>query len=75
MSLKTILRNFLNHFGTLENQRKCPNGEQDLYAQEFQSLKELTESLKHDSYYSCSHGLMDVNRRKNRYKDILPCKC
>jgi len=42
------------------------------YLREFQSLKELTESLRHDPEYACSEGLKDVNRRKNRYKDILP---
>ena len=72
MNLKTILRNFLNHFETLEERRKCPNDDDDLYAVEFQSLKELTESLKRDNFYACKHGLKDVNRRKNRYKDILP---
>lgn len=74
MNLKTILRNFLNHFETLEQRRKSPNIDEDLYAQEFQTLRELTESLKHDPNYSCKHGLKDVNRIKNRYKDILPCK-
>lgn len=36
--------------------------------------QELTESLKCDRKFSCSEGLKDVNRRKNRYKDILPCE-
>jgi protein tyrosine phosphatse n18, putative len=75
MSLKVILKNFLNHFENLESRRKsAANGEEDLYTKEFISLKELTESLKVDHFYSYNHGLKDVNRRKNRYKDILPCR-
>ncbi|GBM96548.1 Tyrosine-protein phosphatase non-receptor type 12 [Araneus ventricosus] len=35
-------------------------------------LKALTEELKHDKDYATSEGLKEVNRRKNRYKDILP---
>lgn len=71
--LKSVLRNFLNHFETLESQRKSCFGD-DLYMQEFQSLKDLTESLKNDPNCTSSEGEKDVNRRKNRYKDILPCK-
>lgn len=73
IALKHVLRNFLDHFATLESRHKL-NNEDDLYHKEFQSLKELTEKLKKDPNYSCSKGLEDVNLRKNRYKDILPCK-
>ncbi|XP_076340121.1 uncharacterized protein LOC143240839 [Tachypleus tridentatus] len=69
MPLKTVLKNFLNHLETLEARRKLGD---DLYEVEFQNLKELTERLKHDSNYACTQGEMDVNKRKNRYKDILP---
>ncbi|XP_022246587.1 uncharacterized protein LOC106463400 isoform X1 [Limulus polyphemus] len=69
MPLKTVLKNFLNHLETLEARRKLGD---DLYEVEFQNLKELTERLKHDHNYACTQGEMDVNRRKNRYKDILP---
>ena len=41
----------------------------------FQALKSLSESLRNQSEYSCSQGEQEVNRKKNRYKDILPCKC
>lgn len=68
-SLKTILKNFLNHVDKLESQKKLG---QDPFEEEFQKLKDLTEQLKHDPNYSCSQGECDVNRRKNRYKDILP---
>ncbi|GIY37360.1 tyrosine-protein phosphatase non-receptor type 12 [Caerostris darwini] len=35
-------------------------------------LKKLTDRLKEDPDYSCSWALKDVNRPKNRYKDIVP---
>ena len=73
VALKHVLKNFLDHFANLESIHKLNNNETDLYHKEFQSLKELTESLKKDPNYSCSKGLEDVNLRKNRYKDILPC--
>lgn len=73
-SLKSVLRNFLNHYETLESRHKLCQ-EDDLYLREFQALKELTESLKNDSNCRCLEGEKDVNRRKNRYKDILPCLC
>ena len=39
-----------------------------------QELKELTSRLKRDPKYSTSQGEREINRPKNRYKDILPCK-
>ncbi|XP_054720691.1 uncharacterized protein LOC129230317 [Uloborus diversus] len=69
MTLKTVLKNFLNYADTLEAQKKLGK---DLYEIDFQKLKALTEELKHDEDYSTSEGLKEVNRRKNRYKDILP---
>ena len=75
--LKSILRNFLNHFETLESRHKLSldsiDDSTDLYRQEFQTLKELTETLKSDPNCASDEGENDVNRRKNRYKDILPC--
>jgi protein tyrosine phosphatase len=73
VALRHVLKNFLNHFETLESRRRF-NQDDDLYQQEFQSLKELTETLKRDEDFLCGQGLEDVNRKKNRYKDILPCK-
>lgn len=69
--LRTVLQNFLNHVETLEKRK---NGGDDQYDKEFQELKLLSESLKGLSVYSCKEGEKEVNRRKNRYKDILPCK-
>ncbi|XP_029828195.3 uncharacterized protein LOC8026584 isoform X2 [Ixodes scapularis] len=69
MPLKVVLKNFLNHFETLEARKKLGD---DLFEAEFQSLKELTERLKHDPEYACTEGQKEVNRKKNRYKDILP---
>ena len=41
----------------------------------FQALKAFSDGLKSQtSEYSCSEGEKEVNRKKNRYKDILPCK-
>lgn len=72
-SLKQVLRNFLLMFEEMEKTREGPEHE-DRYLSEFCTLKDLTERLKRDSdpRFSCSEGLKDVNRRKNRYKDILP---
>lgn len=72
-SLKQVLRNFLQTFEEMEERREGPEHE-DRYLSEFCTLKELTERLKRDPdpRFSCSEGLKDVNRRKNRYKDILP---
>ena len=69
-SLKQVLKSFLDHFDQMESSRESE--ETDLYLDEFHSLKDLTESLKRDPEYTCSEGLKEVNRRKNRYKDILP---
>jgi len=74
--LKSLLRNFLDHFETLESRHKlCHSGDDsvDLYLREFQALKELTESLKTDPNCGSNEGENDVNKKKNRYKDILPC--
>ena len=68
--LRTVLRNFLNHVETLEKRK---NGGDDQYDKEFQELKLIGESLRGMPMYSCSQGEKEVNRRKNRYKDILPC--
>ncbi|XP_063851164.1 tyrosine-protein phosphatase non-receptor type 12-like isoform X2 [Scylla paramamosain] len=69
LPLRTILENFINHVDTLEAKRSEGN---DQYEVEFQELKQLTESLRGRSDFSCTQGEKDVNRRKNRYKDILP---
>ncbi|CAG0898656.1 unnamed protein product [Darwinula stevensoni] len=67
--LRTILRKFIENVENLENLLK--EG-QDQYDKEFQNLKLVSESLKSLSEYSCKEGEREVNRRKNRYKDILP---
>uniref|UniRef100_A0A1B6E8P0 protein-tyrosine-phosphatase n=1 Tax=Clastoptera arizonana TaxID=38151 RepID=A0A1B6E8P0_9HEMI len=66
--LRTILTNFLNHIENLEARRPT----EDSYETEFQELKLFSESIKGTKQYSCSEGEKDVNRKKNRYKDILP---
>ncbi|XP_067119386.1 tyrosine-protein phosphatase non-receptor type 12-like [Centruroides vittatus] len=69
MALKTILSNFLN---LLENNNCLKNLGKDVYDLEFQQLKALTDKLKQDPEFSCKHGAQEINRCKNRYKDILP---
>ena len=83
--LKTVLKNFLDHFHNLETSlqessnavRKLAGSTRipplSLYAQEFLKLKELTEFLKSDPSCPMIEGNSDVNKKKNRYKDILPC--
>lgn len=85
--LKVVLKKFLNHYLNLETSLQettaavkevAESGRStppplSLYAQEFLKLKELTESLKCDSSCPMKEGHSDVNRKKNRYKDILPC--
>lgn len=87
-SLRNVLKNFLEHYEKLEaslgQSRKAikeyaESGRStppplSLYAQEFLKLKELTESLKNDVNCPMIEGHSEVNRKKNRYKDILPCK-
>lgn len=86
--LKTVLMNFLEHYHKLEassrdkvqaiKEFKATGRDTppplSLYDQEYIKLKELTESLKSDPSYPMNEGQSDVNRKKNRYKDILPCK-
>ena len=69
--LKTVLQNFLNHVENLEARRR--EGD-DAYEKEFQSLKLFSDQLKCQPEYSSAEGEKDVNRKKNRYKDILPCE-
>lgn len=68
--LRTVLQNFINHVDSIEARRS--DGGEDLYEKEFQELKAITESLKNRPGFECSEGEKEVNRRKNRYKDILP---
>ncbi|CAL8114874.1 unnamed protein product [Orchesella dallaii] len=67
--LRTILRNILNLIDSFETRYKEGL---DSYDQEFQELKQFSENLKTDPSYLCKEGEKGVNRKKNRYKDILP---
>ncbi|XP_034239838.1 formin-like protein 20 isoform X2 [Thrips palmi] len=66
--LRIILHNFLNHIEKLESQRSP----EDSYEKEFQELKLFSENLKGHKLYASGEGEKEVNRKKNRYKDILP---
>lgn len=70
-SLKSILKEFLNRFAHLESQLTGSPTKEDGYFKEFQTLKELSETLKKDKSKVCE-GEREINIRKNRYKDILP---
>ena len=69
--LKTILANFLNHVATLEAQQRDEEGE-NTYEKEFQELKSFSDHLRTQQDFGCGQGELEVNRKKNRYKDILP---
>ena len=69
--LKTILTNFLNHVQTLEAQQREDEGE-NTYEKEFQELKSFSDHLRTQPDFGCGEGELEVNRKKNRYKDILP---
>lgn len=87
-TLRNVLRNFLDHYEKLEESLRTSRAsvkemaeagratppKLSLYAQEFLELKELTESLKNDVNCPMIEGHSEVNKKKNRYKDILPCK-
>ncbi|XP_066996547.2 uncharacterized protein [Anabrus simplex] len=65
--LRAILQNFLNHIEKLDSEEV-----EGSYDKEFQELKLFSEILKSSKQFSCSQGEKEVNRKKNRYKDILP---
>ena len=66
--LKVILKNFLNHVETIEKKRS--EGEEDNYEREFQMLKTFSDELKLNELFTCSEGDRDVNKKKNRYKEM-----
>lgn len=81
VSLKQVLLSFLQEFQEMEkdheedqNHHQNHGHDQPIsrYRREFQALKEVTERLKKDPDFGTSQGCKEVNRRKNRYKDILP---
>ena len=41
---------------------------------EFQALKQQSTRYKTEKTFSTAEGENEINIRKNRYKDILPCK-
>lgn len=67
-SLKSVLLDYLKHFEFYESQPVQP---QSGYSTEFKLLKEISAKLKEDKT-NLFDGELEVNSRKNRYKDILP---
>ncbi|XP_066283217.1 tyrosine-protein phosphatase non-receptor type 12-like isoform X2 [Branchiostoma lanceolatum] len=57
---------------TVEDLEKTNTDGVDGFAREFAKLKQQSMQYKLDKTYSTAHGEKECNRRKNRYKDILP---
>uniref|UniRef100_A0A8D8PTC7 protein-tyrosine-phosphatase n=1 Tax=Cacopsylla melanoneura TaxID=428564 RepID=A0A8D8PTC7_9HEMI len=68
--LRTILQHFVNHVESLE--LASQSQQKDCYEEEFLDLKLFSESIKTNADFSSSEGEKEVNKKKNRYKDILP---
>lgn len=68
-SFRTILTHYLERFEQHESelQTEPENG----YSSEFKLLKEFSKTLKEDKN-NLLEGELEINMRKNRYKDILP---
>lgn len=67
-SLKSVLLDYLEHFEHYESQ---PIQQESSYSLEFKFLKDISKKLKEDKA-NLHDGELEVNSRKNRYKDILP---
>ena len=39
-----------------------------------QTLKSLSQKYKESNRYPADAGILPINKKKNRFKDILPCK-
>ncbi|XP_035677377.1 tyrosine-protein phosphatase non-receptor type 12-like [Branchiostoma floridae] len=69
MQSKESLQAFVR---TVEELEKTSADGVDGFAREFAKLKQQSMQYKLDKTYSTTHGEKECNRRKNRYKDILP---
>ncbi|XP_040578834.1 uncharacterized protein [Lepeophtheirus salmonis] len=63
LPLKTVLTNLFNRLESME---------EETFEREFSDLKSFSEELKTREEFGTREGEKDVNRKKNRYKDILP---
>ncbi|KAL5516615.1 hypothetical protein EMCRGX_G001998 [Ephydatia muelleri] len=62
------LEQFVEHF---EEMQRSPDSD-DMFNQEFTTLKAQSQQLKDQEKYSTDSGQLAVNKKKNRFKDILP---
>ncbi|XP_070549929.1 tyrosine-protein phosphatase non-receptor type 12-like isoform X2 [Ptychodera flava] len=67
MNVKENMQAFVDHVCGMKE--RFHNGE-DVYQAEFQSLK--YRSVKYRKEKPSKHGELEINMKKNRYKDILP---
>jgi protein tyrosine phosphatase len=65
------LRFFIEHVKALKNQQKSVPG-QDGFEDEYKKLKAATDKYKQSNAYARDSGAHPLNKKKNRYKDILP---
>ncbi len=62
----SAIKEFLNSY-------ESPDFDSVLF-DEFEQLKYLTNEIRHFNTKSTVEGERECNRRKNRYRDIVPCK-
>ncbi|KAI6653394.1 Tyrosine-protein phosphatase non-receptor type 22-like [Oopsacas minuta] len=66
----TLLFEFLHHVSSLSTVNSKTN--EDGFAAEFHELKAMSADLKTNNQIDTKVGSLPVNKKKNRYKDILP---
>ncbi|XP_065178943.1 tyrosine-protein phosphatase non-receptor type 12-like [Sycon ciliatum] len=69
MPSREKLRAFVNHVRNLT--QKDENGD-DGFDREYKSIKDLQLRIKDSPEYPVKDGRLECNKKKNRYKDILP---
>ena len=66
----TLLFEFLHHVSTLGEIN--PKTNEDGFSAEFYSLKTMSADMKTNNEVLTTAGSLPINKKKNRYKDILP---
>ena len=70
-SFEDRVRKFLKHSGQLEATTSEEAGE-DGYNKEFLELKAISQKYKDNDTFPADSGKLACNKKKNRFKDILP---
>ena len=65
-----LLFEFLHHVSSLSAINSQTN--EDGFTMEFHDLKSISAELKNDNHIDTTMGSLPINKKKNRYKDILP---